>query len=98
MLAYFIDHPHEDKPDVSQWIRVQNLAYETSNPKKVLEDLKRYVLEAQRIRVDLPLVRVYSPSNDKATFNLQLDNGNKPEQRTLRKGDKILLELVRISI
>ena len=96
-MAYFVDHPHEDKPDVSEWVRVQNLAYETLNPKQTFENLKRYVLEAQRLRVDLPLVRVYKPEAENVTFSIQLNNGDggsRPEQHTLRKGDRIILQLV----
>ena len=91
MLAYFIDHPHVDNPDVSHWTSVQNLAYEDTP--KATAQLKRYILEAQRIRVDLPLIRVYSPAKANDTFKLRLGN-DKKDTCTLVKGDKVLLQLV----
>lgn len=91
MLAYFIDHPHEKEPDVSNWINIQNLAYE--NTPEANETLKRYVLEAQRIRVDFPLVRTYSPTKPEKEFKLRLTNDT-TEEVTLRKGERVILQLV----
>ena len=98
----------DDGPSLSNWvqpwIKVQNLAY--SGKPDDDEELKRYVLEAQRIFVDkryepkethyqadLPLVRVF---NSESTFEFFLSNKpQKGEQPTkLRKGDKVLLQLV----
>ncbi|MCJ1465542.1 hypothetical protein MMC07_004160 [Pseudocyphellaria aurata] len=90
VLAYFIDHPHEKEPNVSNWIEIQNLAYE--NTPEAHETLKRYVLEAQRIRIDSPLVRLYSPTKPGKEFKLRLTNDT-TDEITLRKGDRVLLDL-----
>ncbi|TAQ84346.1 hypothetical protein B7494_g7332 [Chlorociboria aeruginascens] len=93
VLAYFIDNPHEEHPDMGDWINIQKLAYDDSL--ESASQLKRYVLEAQRLRVDLPLMRTYAPVNPKDTIEIVLNNSNQgpPEKRTLISGDKILLQL-----
>ena len=91
MLAYYINHPHEDKPDMSHWTKIQALAYQDTT--ESIEKLKHYVLEAQRIRVDLPLVRVYCPNTENETTTIRLTNEG-PETHKLKKGDTILLQLV----
>ncbi|MCJ1308958.1 hypothetical protein MMC25_002613 [Agyrium rufum] len=97
VLAYFIDHPHEEEPDVSDWIEIQRLAYK--NTPEADQTLKRYVLEAQRLHVDLPLVRVYKPAKGTtsagATPELSLTNSDSKDQKkhVLQPGDKFLLEL-----
>ena len=99
MLACYIDHPHENKPDMSHWAKIQALAYQDT-PESV-EKLKHYVLEAQRIRVDLPLVRVYCPNTENETTTIRLTNeGPKTKAKThkLKKGDTILLQLVCIRL
>lgn len=96
VLAFFIEPtPHETKPDMSLWTNAQNLAFENSIQSNIR--LERYVLEAQRLKVDLPLIRKFVPRVATDTFEVKIENavpGRETKTRTLRNGDKILLRMI----
>lgn len=82
-----------DEQNGRYWEAIQN-----SKDEKVI---RKYVLEAQRLHMDLPLVRKYMPSNDNESKQIVVakeDGQTKAFKKTLRKGDTILLQIVRALI
>lgn len=69
MLSFFVEHVHEDTPNVANWAVIQSLANKKNDP--AADDLiAKYVLEAQRIKMDLPIVRQYLPADNATPYSV----------------------------
>ena len=69
------------------WDAVKKVASSGSN-----QDLEHYVLEIQRLAVDLPLLRKYEPKNSKGQLI-----SNETGVKGAKPGDILVLQVVRIS-
>lgn len=92
---------HERDGSKYIWESVQGLAFQTSNPgeaqKKLTEaekKLSRYVLEAQRLAVHVPLVRQIPNDATVTAAKVEIDNNNPPTTRKFEPGDMLLLQVV----
>ena len=64
----------EDKKTRPYWEQIQKLVERSKNPRAANNRIIRYVLEAQRINLDIPLVRRYVPDGSLAAPELLLVN------------------------
>jgi len=83
------------------WESVQSLALQTSNPgeaeKKLTEaekKLSRYVLEAQRLAVHVPLVRQIPNDATVTAAEVEIDDNKPPTTRKFERGEMLLLQVV----
>ena len=76
---------------MSHWIELQKLAYESSDDS--VAKIKQYVLEAQRLRVDLPLIRHYEPKSPAGNGSVRSTRSG-DVLKDLKPHDRLLLQLV----
>ena len=87
VIAYFLEHP-------KYWKAIQDLA--TQDTPAADEKLKRWVLEVQRIAVDLWIVRTPTKNDPNTSLHGTEGNGEDKKEvtRTVKKDDILVLKVV----